>query len=359
MKKPTKRTTSEVRYIGLDIGDRVSHYAVSDAQGRILEEGQVRSNAEALQATFGPMKGPRLLMEVGTHSPWMQRVLRGIGVDARVCEARSAAEANRYGRKTDVRDARMLAELLRTNSRLVKLVEHRSERDQRMWAVIQARDALVNARTTLVNHARGVMKSSGTRLPGCNADAFNGTWDAVADGLKPALGPIYVQIRQLTASIRRFEKKIKTFVKEEHPEAQLLTEIHGVGDLTALACVLALGNVKRFRRSRDAAAYVGLVPMKRKSGDIDPQLGITKRGNATVRRLLVCAAHYIIGPFNKHDSDLRTFGLKIAGGGNDSRRKRRAVVAVARKLAVVVTALLKSGKAYEPIRAGKEQRVPA
>lgn len=359
MQKTTKRETRAVRYIGLDIGDRVSHYAVKDGLGRLLEEGRVKSKPDDLARTFGPMKGDQLLMEVGTHSPWMQRELCKIGIDARVCEARAAAEANRYGQKTDVRDARMLAELLRTNSQLVTLVEHRSEEDQKMWAVLQARDALVRARTALVNHARGVVKSNGMRLPGCSTDAFNSTWATVPEGLKPALGPIYVQIRQLTAAINRYEKKVKAFVKKEHPEAQLLTEINGVGDLTALAFVLALGNVGRFRRSRNAAAYLGLVPRKRKSGDIDPQLGITKRGNDTVRRLLVGSAHYIIGPFNKHPSDLRAFGLRLAGGGNDSRRKRRAVVAVARKLAVVMTALLKSGKAYEAIRAGKEQRVSA
>jgi transposase len=359
VKKPTKRTIREVRYIGLDIGDRVSNYAVKDAQGHLLEEGRVPSKADGLEKQFGPMKGDRLLMEVGTHSPWMQRVLRKIGIDARVCEARSAAEANRYGCKTDVRDARMLAELLRTGSQLVTLVEHRTEEDQKMWMVIRSRDALVKARTMLVNQVRGMVKSCGSRLPGCSTEAFNNTWNDVAEELRPALSPIYVQIRQLTAVINRYEKKVKAFVRKEHPEAQQLTEINGVGDLTALACVLVLGNVKRFRRSRDAAAYLGLVPKMRKSGDIDPQLGITKRGNDTVRRLLVCAAHYIIGPFNKTESDLRTFGLKIAGGGNDSRRKRRAVVAVARKLAVVMTALLKSGKAYEPVRARKEQRVPA
>jgi transposase len=358
VKKLTKRETREVRYIGLDIGDRVSHYAVKNREGHLLEEGRVQSKAEALEKTFGPMRGDRLLMEVGTHSPWVQRVLRQIGIDARVCEARSAAEANRYGHKTDVRDARMLAELLRTESQLVTLVDHRSESDQRMWAVIQARDVLVRARTMLVNMVRGIVKSTGSRLEGCSARAFNKTWASIAEGLRPALSPIYVQIRQLTAEISRYEKKIATFVKKDHPEAQQLTQITGVADLTALACVLALGNVARFRRSRDAAAYLGLVPKKRKSGDIDPQLGITKRGNATVRRLLVCAAHYIIGPFNKTESDLRTFGLRIAGGGNDSRRKRRAVVAVARKLAVVMTALLKSGQAYEPVRA-RDERISA
>jgi transposase len=356
--KPTKGTTRDVRYIGLDLGDRVSHYAVKDAEGHLLEEGRTETKAGALEKTFRPMKGDRLLMEVGTHSPWVQRALKKIGIDVRVCDARSAAEANRYGHKTDVRDARMLAELLRTDSQLVTTVEHRSEMDQRMWTMIRARDALVRARTMLVNLVRGVVKSTGSRLKGCSTEAFNQTWGEIAPEMRPPLSPIYVQIRQLTAAIRRYEKKIESFVKKDRPQAQQLTQITGVGDITALACVLTLGNVKRFRRSRDAAAYLGLVPQKRESGDIDPQLGITKRGNATVRRLLVNAAHYIIGPFNKTESDLRTFGLRLAGGGNDKRRKKRAVVAVARKLAVVMTALLKSGEAYEAVR-GRTKDLPA
>ena len=358
VQKNTKQATREMRYIGLDVGDRVSHYAVKNGRGQLLEEGRVQSKPEALEKQFGHMRGDRLLMEVGTHSPWMQRSLLQIGLDARVCDARSAAEANRYGHKTDVRDARMLAELLRTESQLVTLVDHRSEDDQKIWAVIQARDALVRTRTMLVNLVRGMVKSTGARLEGCTAESFNKTWSAIPEGLRPALSPIYVQIRQVTTAINRYQKKIAVFVKKDRPEAEQLTQITGVADLTALAFVLAMGNVKRFRRSRDAGAYLGLVPKKRKSGDIDPQLGITKRGNSTVRRLLVCAAHYIIGPFNKTESDLRTFGLRIAGGGNDSRRKRRAVVAVARKLAVVMTAMLKSGKPYEAVRP-REERIPA
>ena len=358
MKKPTKQSVSEVRHIGLDIGDRYSRYAVSDAQGEIVQEGRVHSTPSALEKTFGPMKGTRLLMEVGTHSPWMQRKLKEIGIDARVCDARSAGEANRFGRKTDERDARLLAELLRTDSHLVKEIVHRSESDQMMMNLINARDGLVAARTMLVNKVRMMVKSTGERLTGTAAAAFNNTWAQVKEGLRPALSPLYVQIRQMTQAIREYDSKIEDCIKTEHPEAELLTEIPGVGALTALAFVLAVGDVKRFKRSRDVGAYLGLVPKKRESGDSDPQLGISKRGNATVRRLLVCAAQYILGPFNKTDTDLKRFGLSIVGGGSDSRRKRRAVVATARKLSVVMAAVLMSKKAYEPLR-NEKQRIPA
>jgi transposase len=345
-------------FIGLDIGDRFSRYAVCDAEGAILKEDRVPSTRTGLERTFMRFKGAQLLMEVGTHSPWIHRALLEIGLDARVCEARSAAEANRFGRKTDVRDARLLAELLRTNSHLVKLVEHRTPEEQRLWAVVQARSALVKARTMLVNQVRGMSKSWGARLVGCSASAFNQrTWFQVPAELRHALSGIYEQILSISAEIAEYDKKIDAAVAK-NPDAQLLAGIHGVGNLTALAVVLAVGNSSRFRKSRDGGAYFGLVPKKRASGDHDPQLGISKRGNGTVRRLLVCAAHYILGPFNKTESDLRSFGLRIAGNGSDSRRKRRAVVAVARKLAVVMIAMLKTKEAYQAVRPKKE-RVPA
>jgi transposase len=224
-----------------------------------------------------------------------------------------------------------------------------------MWAVIQARDALVKVRTMLVNQARGMAKSCGARLTGCSSHVFNKrTWGQVPEDLRPALAPIYEQILSLTQAIDEMENKVSAAVKSR-PSAELLAQIPGVGQLTALAYVLALGNVNRFERSRDVGAYFGLVPKKRASGDHDPQLGISKRGNGTVRRLLVCAAHYILGPFNRMESDLRSFGLRIAGSGNDSKRKRRAVVAVARKLAVAMAAVVKSGKPFELIRAKKDR----
>ncbi len=90
------------------------------------------------------------------------------------------------------------------------------------------------------------------------------------------------------------------------------------------------------------------VPRSRDSGDRQPQLRITKDGDAALRRVLNQAAHYILGPFGP-DSDLRRWGLRYAesGAGN---AKKRAVVAVARRLAVLLLALWKNGEVYEPLR---------
>ena len=102
-----------------------------------------------------------------------------------------------------------------------------------------------------------------------------------------------------------------------------------------------------FGKPRDAGAYFGLVPRQDQSGQTDRQLRITKEGNTQVRSLLVNCANYIMGPFGK-DCDLRRHGLRIAERGGKNARKR-AKVAVARKLAVVMLALLQNKKEYCPL----------
>ena len=132
-----------------------------------------------------------------------------------------------------------------------------------------------------------------------------------------------------------------------YPETKILRQV-GVGPIVAMAYALTVGDPKRFRRSRDAGAWVGLTPDKRSFGDSDPQLHIHKRGDGYLRRLLVVAAHYILGPFGK-DSDLRRHGLRLCERGARNGKKR-AVCAVARKLAVLLHRLWVSGAVYEPLR---------
>ena len=117
--------------------------------------------------------------------------------------------------------------------------------------------------------------------------------------------------------------------------------------LTALGFVLKLGTPARLRRNRMAGPYLGLVPRRDQSGARDPQLRITKTGDAYVRRLLVGSAHYILGPFGP-DCDLRRYGEWIAQRGGKNAKKR-AVVAVARKLSVLLLHLWRNAEVYDPL----------
>jgi transposase len=228
-------------------------------------------------------------------------------------------------------------------------IRHRGEKAQTDLALIQARDALVKVRSQLIAHVRGSVKAFGARLPQCDAHAFaRRVRDELPAELKEALGPVVEQIGALTEQIGHFDRKVKELAERAYPETERIQQVAGVGALTALTYVLVIEDPKRFRRSRDVGSYVGLVPRLDESGDSQPQLRITKAGSELLRRYLVQAAHYILGPFGP-DTDLRRWGLALmARGGKNA--KKRAIIAVARKLSVLLHRLWITGAAYEPLR---------
>jgi transposase len=252
-------------------------------------------------------------------------------------------------RKTDEIDAENLARLARVDPKLLYPLKHRGEDCQAHLAIIRSRQALVDARTQLVNHARGSVKSFGARLPKCPARSFHKkAAEHIPEALWPALGPILETIGSLTERIRDYERQLEMISKEHYPETDLLCQVEGVGVLTALTFVLTLEDPYRFAKSRAVGAYLGLVPARDQSGDRDPQKHISKEGDERLRKLLVGSAHYILGPFGS-DSDLRRHGEKIASRGAKNAKKR-AVVAVARKLSVLLHSLWLSAEVYEPLR---------
>jgi transposase len=153
-------------------------------------------------------------------------------------------------------------------------------------------------------------------------------------------------VGSITEEVRRYDREIGELARESYPETALLTQVAGIGALTALTFVLTVGDPSRFRRNRDVAAYFGLVPRRDQSGETDKQLRVSKAGDAYTRRLLVGAAQYILGPFGG-DCDLRRHGEKISARGGKNA-KRRAAVAVARKLAVLLHTLWVRERTYDP-----------
>jgi transposase len=207
----------------------------------------------------------------------------------------------------------------------------------------------VRSRTQLINHVRGIVKTSGGRLPSCSAESFPRKVALHIPGkLKEALAPLLVFIARLSRQIRSFDRQIEQIASEQYPETEVLRQVPGVGPLTALWYILTIEDPMRFTRSRDVGPYLGLVPRLDQSGEQNPQKRITKAGDELMRRLLVGSAHYIIGPFGP-DTDLRRWGLRLAERGGKNAKKR-AAVAVARKLAVLLHRLWVAGEVYEPLR---------
>ncbi len=199
-------------------------------------------------------------------------------------------------------------------------VKHRSAQAQADLTVIRARASLVRARTALVNAARGLTKSYGERLRGCNPRNLDTEKaQALSPELQAALGPLLQALESLSERITEYNQQIEAIAQQSYPQTALLKQIKGVGTLIALTYMLTLEDPHRFRKSRDAGCYVGLQPGRRNSGQSEPQMHISKEGDPYLRTLLVQGAHHILGPFGA-DSDLRRWGLKLAERGGKAER---------------------------------------
>lgn len=335
--------------VGMDLGDRTSHVCVLDEAGTVVERCKVQTTREGMRQRFERAARMRIAMEVGTHSPWVSRLLKGLGHEVLVANPRKTRLIYQNRGKQDPVDAEALARIARVDPKLLYPVEHREEGVAEDLAVLRARDVLVRTRTLLVNHVRGAVKATGHRLKKCSTRTFSEkAVSEIPAEVGEALSSVVTTIEAVSRQILELDKRIAELGKKKYPETALLRQVGGVGPIVALAYILTLEHPGRFRKSRAVGPYLGLVPSRSQSGERDPQLRITKEGDAFLRRLLVQSAQYVLGPFGP-DCDLRRAGLSLSARG-EGNAKKRAVIAVARKLAVLLHRLWSSAEVYEPLR---------
>lgn len=333
--------------VGVDMGDKKHNVCILDAEGEVQHRGTVTNTATAIRRYFGKLDPCRIALEAGTHSAWVSRILDELGFEVLVGNPRKLRVIWDSDEKNDDRDAEMLARIARFDPHLLYPIHHRGAQAQCDLSIIKGRDMLVKTRSMLVSHARGIVKSTtGQRISGGSSETFHiRLQEEMPSEIRDALEPIMKSIEDLTQRIRHYDRLIRKITKERYPETAQVCQISGVGPITGLAFILTLEDASRFTKSRDVGPFIGLTPRQNQSGKTNMQLGISKAGDRHLRRLLVGAAQYILGPFGP-DCDLRRFGLKLAARGGKNA-KRRAVVAVARKLAVKMHHLWKSGEVYE------------
>lgn len=354
----TKRSTLPFPMaIGIDTGDRSSHFCVLDESTRkVAQRGSCRTVAADLSRALAPFKGARVVLEAGSQSPWLSRFLTSEGFRVHVADPRRVQLISKDPRKTDRRDAETLARLEAGMPEVLGDIRHRGEQAQADLSIIRARDLLVRMRTMAVLQVRSLTKVFGLRLPGASAAAFpKRVTKLIPEPLQLAVNPILEQITALTACIRDYERILEEVVETRYPEVSLLRQVGGVGLIGSTAYVLTIEDPKRFEDSRQVGSYLGLCPKSHASGDSAPELRVSKAGDSYLRRMLVQCAHYILGPFGK-DCDLRRFGQRLAARGG-AAAKKRAAVAVARKLAVLLHRLWRHGLSYDPLHAANKQSV--
>ena len=207
-KHPAKRERVSF-YIGIDLGDKNSNYCIMDEEAEILAEGVIGMTTDEFSVYFSALPSSRIAMEVGTHSPWVNALLKDLGHEVYVANPRKMESIQKSTRKNDKEDARKLARLVRADPELLCPIRHRGVEARQDLILLRARDAVVSSRTKLINCVRGLVKSIGGRIPKCSAENFyDHAEKALPESIQESLLPLVKQIEVLTAVIKKYDKAI-------------------------------------------------------------------------------------------------------------------------------------------------------
>ena len=331
-----------MEYCGIDLHQKNSEICILDENGEVMERVRVVTTRKALTRFFEIRPRMRVVMEAGGSSQWVSRLIEEIGHEVVVCAPRRVRLIAESTLKSDEVDAEVLARLGRIDVGFLGRAQHRSERAQLRMAHLTVRSALVQSRTKWINTVRGILRGFGYRVPGGRSGTFHQRCAKLAmpKELREAAQPLLTQLEQITEEIERLEGELETMAAEL-PVVQHLQSIPGVGAIVALYFVLSIDDPYRFRRSRDVAAFFGMHPSLRGSGEIKHFGRITKEGDPEMRRLLVQAAHGMLN--SRNSCALQLWAIKLA----ERRGKAKAVVALARKIAVLMHHLWANGVVFE------------
>lgn len=330
-------------YVGLDVSKEETSFCVMDVAGQVLSSGKVSSDPEALFAMLRrrTLCPERIVLETGTLSNWLARGLGAHHLAVEVIDARKAHAVMKLQRnKTDANDAELLASIARTGFYLPVPVSSEASQEQRI--LIKARRHLVDQRRDTQNAIRGFLASLGLRFP-----RGSGKLAARVEAALTARPDLSVMIEPLLASaeaqkveIERLDQVIKARAKEIEACRNLMT-VPGVAHNTALAFVATIGDATRFESSRAVGAYLGLTPRRHQSGELDYTGRISKHGDSLLRSLLYEAANSLLTGVKK-SHPLKDWARRIKRRSSH----KKACVALARKLAVIMHAMLITGEPF-------------
>lgn len=334
--------------LGIDLSDKTANFCRLDADMGVVAAGKIEltpGRLAKLWTEHAPVDV--VVIEAGTPATWVAELLEGLAARVIVANPRQLKLVTESVRKSDARDAEMLARLGLADERLLSPTYVRPAAMRQAMRLLKARDQQVRARTATVLEIRSQVKLVGQRLPSCDAEHFEQLESQVPPEIREDLEPLFEALHAVNKAIASYDERIVKCSAGFPPVAQL-DAIDGVGPITALAFVAVIGDPARFATTRDVGAYLGLVPRRDQSGNADPARRITKAGNGYLRRLLVQCGQRLCQAGTGRDTALRRRArAQIERVGKTG--KRRVIVAVARKLAVTMLSIWKSGQRYEPL----------
>jgi transposase len=332
------------QYVGLDVSQKVTSVCVVDENGGKIWSGKCASRPETLATTVRERapNAERVGLETGPLCVWHFHALKELGIPIICIDARHAKAALQMQvNKTDENDAEGLAQIMRTG--WFRAVHVKSFEAQLLRSLLQSRLQLVNMRRDSSNQVRGALKVFGIVLPPGRPSTF----DRMARehiGTRAELGtfiePLLMAWRALGEQIAVLDKRLRQ-VAREHPVVKNLTTVPGVGALIGIAYVATIDDPNRFAKSRNVGAHLGLAPRRFQSGEMDRQGAISKSGDALMRHYLYEAAGVLLTR-TKRWCTLKVWGTRLAKRVGRSKAR----VAVARKLAVILHRMWRTGDAF-------------
>jgi transposase len=337
-----------MEHVAIDLGSKKSQICVRGADGRILEEK--RWPTGDLETYLAGWPKSRVVVETCAEAFCVADTARQLGQEKRVVPATLVKTLGVGARrtKTDQRDARALSEVsCRIDLPSVHIPKAESRDRKTMCGM---REALVGARTKIINTVRGWLRSRGRRLQRGGRASFSQRVQAAWPGQVPSYVERQLQVLEvLNAQIASADVEVKSWAEADETCSRLMT-VPGVGPLTALRFVAALDEVKRFENAHQVESYLGLVPGESSSAERQQRLSITKAGPRALRWVLVQAAWALHLRCRRPEAvPLQLWAQRI----EQRRGRRTAIVALARKLAGVLYAIWRDGTVYDGSRGAK------
>jgi len=328
-------------YAGIDVSLECSSVCVVDANGKIVREGKVASEPDALISWLRSLgyELSRIGLEAGPLSQWLFAAMREAGLAVELLETRHVRKAfEAMPVKSDRNDARGIAQLMRLG--WFRPVHCKSIGAQETRAVLTARKLVQSKLRDVENHLRGILRGFGLKVGKTTNPSFgirirelvanHANLEMIAEGL---LSVHAVLLREFKV----FEKQVRSMARSD-AKARLLMSTPAVGPIVALTYASAIDDPARFKSSKRVGAHFGLTPKRHQSGETDYTGRISKIGDGSVRTVLYEAAHIMLTKPVKGCSALKSWAMRIARRAGMSKAK----VALARKLAVILHRMLVS-----------------
>jgi transposase len=333
----------QLHAIGIDLGKTLFHLVGVDSAGNIVVKKRC-SRTQLLTYTAN-VQVHLIGMEACSGAHFLGRALRQQGHDVRLLPAQYVKPYIKTN-KSDYIDAEAIAEAVQRPT--MRFVPIKTEEHLDLQAVHRVRERWVMRRTAVVNQIRGLLLERGLTLPKGRSHVDHALPEILADpgfrlsnSFRVLLTQLQLELNQLTARIEQMDAVIQKTAKDNEA-CQRLTAIPGVGPVTATALVAAIGNGAGFRRGKDLAAWVGMVPREHSTGGKQKLLGISKRGNSYLRRLFVQGARVVMQYRTKQTPALSAWLAQLMARSHQNV----AVVALANKLIRMAWAVLCKNEQY-------------